>query len=80
MDHDQLRCAARQIVAEILELGDDEVRDDAPFSELGADSIQQMEIVAALRARFGVHFTLNEESRLGTVDDAVAITAAHLRA
>ncbi len=80
MDRDEIRSVTREIVAEILELEPARLPDDAQFSELGADSVQQLEIVAALRVRFGVRYSLSEEGRLGTVDAAVAITREHLPA
>lgn len=79
MEDEQIRGAAREIVADVLELDGEEVDDGARFSELGADSIQQLQIIAALRSRFGIRYSLSEESRLGSVDDAVEITRAHLR-
>lgn len=78
MNDGDIRAATREIVAEILELDRGELRDEVPFVDFGANSVQEMEIVAALSERFGVTFSLREEGIVHSIDDAVAITRPHL--
>ncbi|HXM55689.1 MAG TPA: acyl carrier protein [Candidatus Dormibacteraeota bacterium] len=78
MDDEQIRTATRAIVAEVLELDQSDLRDDASFSEFGANSVQQMEIVVELSARFGVRYSMREEAMVTSVDHAVTITRAHI--
>lgn len=78
MDEQQIRTTARAIVAEILEVDQTDLRDDAPFLDLGGNSVQQMEIVVELSSRFGVTYTRREEEMVTSVDEAVAITRAHV--
>jgi acyl carrier protein len=78
MNDGEIRAATREIVAEILELDRSELRDEAPFTDFGANSVQQMEIVAALSERFGISYSLREEGIVHSIDDAVAITRPHL--
>lgn len=78
MDDDQIRAVTREVVAEVLELDPGELRDVARFSELGATSVQQMEIVVVLGSRFGVKYSLDEEGQVSSIDDAVTITRGHL--
>lgn len=78
MDDQQIRFAARAIVAEILEVEQADLRDDAPFADFGANSVQQMEIVVELSSRFGVKYTQREEGMVTSVEEAVAITRTHI--
>lgn len=78
MNDGEIRAATREIVSEILELDRSELRDEAPFTDFGANSVQEMEIVAALSERFGVSYSLREEGIVHSIDDAVAITRPHL--
>ena len=77
MDDQQIRTTAREVVAEILEVDQSELRDDLLFTDLGASSVQQMEIVVELSSRFGVKYTQREEEMVTSVEEAVAITLAH---
>ncbi len=78
MNDREMRAATREIVAEVLELDRSELRDETRFSDFGANSVQEMEIVAALSARFGVNYSLREEGFVHSIDDAVAVTRPHL--
>jgi len=78
MDDQVIRTTARAIVAEILELDQSELIDDAPFADFGANSVQQMEIVVELSSRFGVTYTQREEAMVTSVEEAVAVTRARM--
>lgn len=69
-----IRSAVREAVAEVLELEPDEFTDDSDFEEIGADSLQRLEVVIRLRRQFGVHYSLEEEAAINSVNDAVRIT------
>jgi acyl carrier protein len=78
MNDTHIRVTAREIVAEILELDGSDLSDGARFDDLGANSVQQMEIVAELSTRLGVEYSIREERLVQSVDDAVAISKARL--
>jgi oxalate---CoA ligase len=50
--------AVRALWAEILARDVESIRDDAPFRELGGDSLSAARLVSTMRARMGVNITL----------------------
>lgn len=71
---DAIRNEIRDVVAEVLELEPGELTDETDFDDIGADSVQRLEVVIQLRRRFGVRYSLEEEAAINSVDDAVRIT------
>lgn len=62
----------RQIIADQLGVKKDEVTDSAKFvDDLGADSLDTVELVMALEEEFGVEIPDEEAEKLLTVGDAL---------
>jgi acyl carrier protein len=62
----------RQIIADQLGVKKDEVTDGAKFvDDLGADSLDTVELVMALEEEFGVEIPDEEAEKLLTVGDAL---------
>ncbi len=62
----------RQIIADQLGVKKDEVTDSAKFvDDLGADSLDTVELVMALEEEFGVEIPDEEAEKLMTVGDAL---------
>ena len=62
----------KEIVVQQLGVSPDQVTDDAKFIEdLGADSLDQVELVMALEEEFGTDIPDEEAEKLTTVGDAV---------
>jgi len=62
----------RQIIADQLGVKKDEVTDNAKFvDDLGADSLDTVELVMALEEEFGVEIPDEEAEKLLTVGDAL---------
>jgi acyl carrier protein len=78
MDVSEIRKIARDVVSDVLEIDHNGLADDASFYELGADSVQRLEVVALLRVRLGIRYELAEESRMNSIDDVISITQARL--
>lgn len=55
-----------------------EFDDDDTFADLGADSIDRIELVMALEEEFAVEITDDEWMRVGTFGDTVAIVERKL--
>ena len=71
----------KRVVAETLRVDQDRVTDSSRFVEdLGAESIQSIELVAAFEEEFDID--MDEEAALGVknVSDAVSFIEKHLNA
>ena len=68
----------KEIVVQQLGVSPDQVTDDAKFIEdLGADSLDQVELVMALEEEFGTDIPDEEAEKLTTVGDAVKYIEAN---
>ena len=63
----------KEVVVEQLSVYVDEVKDDAKFVEdLGADSLDVVELVMALEEKFDIEIPDDEAEKIATVADVVA--------
>ena len=63
----------KEVVVEQLSVNADEVKDDAKFVEdLGADSLDVVELVMALEEKFDIEITDDEAEKIQTLNDVVA--------
>lgn len=62
----------KHIIVEQLGVDEDEVKPDASFvDDLGADSLDVVELVMALEEEFGLEISDEDAEKLATVDQAV---------
>jgi acyl carrier protein len=62
----------KAIIVEQLGVNEDQVNEDASFQEdLGADSLDQVELVLALEEEFGVEIPDEDAEKIHNVGDAV---------
>ena len=62
----------RSIIVEQLGVNEDQVVDEASFTEdLGADSLDQVELILALEEEFGLEIPDEEAEKIATVGDAM---------
>ena len=63
---------AKEIIAKELEVSTDQLRPDAKFIEdLGADSLDTVELVMALEEEFGLDIPDEDADKMKTVGDAL---------
>ena len=69
---DEIRAKIKKIVVENLGVSEDQVTDDAQFAQdLGADSLDQVELVMSLEEQFGAEIRDEDADSLNTVGDAI---------
>ena len=69
----------RELICEQLSVQPNEVTPDASFvNDLGADSLDIVELVMALEEEFDLEISEDEAQRIQTVRDATNFIAAHI--
>ena len=69
----------KKVVVEQLSVDENLVTPEASFTaDLGADSLDTVELVMALEEEFGCEIPDEEAEKIATVQDAVAYIDAHL--
>jgi acyl carrier protein len=70
----------KKIIVEQLGVKDDEVTNEASFvDDLGADSLDTVELVMALEEEFGVEIQDDEAEKITTVQQAIDYITAHMQ-
>ena len=68
----------KEIICEQLGVGEDEVTTDASFIEdLGADSLDIVELVMALEEEYDLEITDEEAEKIRTVQDVISYIDGH---
>ncbi len=69
----------KKIIVEQLGVDEDEVKPEAKFIEdLGADSLDTVELVMAMEEKFGIDIPDSDASKIQTVQDAIDYVESHL--
>ncbi|UCF73333.1 MAG: acyl carrier protein [Deltaproteobacteria bacterium] len=62
----------KKIICEQLEVGEEDVVPEASFvDDLGADSLDQVELIMAMEEEFGISISDEEAEKIITVRDAI---------
>jgi acyl carrier protein len=70
----------KHIIVEQLGVDEDEVKPEASFvDDLGADSLDVVELVMALEEEFGMEISDEDAEKLGTVAEAVKYIESHVK-
>lgn len=73
MERDEIMDKVRSVIVEQLNVEEDDVTEDAAFvDDLGADSLDIVELVMALEDKFGISIPDEQAEKIKTVGDAVS--------
>jgi len=69
----------KEIIKEQLGIEEDEIRPEAKFVEdLGADSLDTVELVMAMEEKFGIEIPDSDAEKILTVQDAIDYVESHI--
>jgi acyl carrier protein len=78
---DNLEARVKKIVAEQLGVAEADIKNESSFVEdLGADSLDNVELVMALEEEFGVQIPDEEAEKITNVQQAIDYVKAHSKA
>ena len=79
MEKNEILARVKEIVSSVLKVDSAEITDDANFIfDLGADSMQSIELVAGFEEAFDIEMDQDKALEIQTIDDAVNFIAAYL--
>ncbi|APF18094.1 Acyl carrier protein [Caldithrix abyssi DSM 13497] len=79
MDKNDVKARVKKVIAQVLNLDEAEIGDNANFVfDLGADSRQSLELVAAFEEEFDIEMDEDKALEVQNVADAVEFIAQYL--
>ena len=79
MDNKQIQDGVKKVIANVLKTDVSNVSDDANFIfDLGADSMQSMELVAGFEEEFDIEMDEDKSLEVQTVSDAVTFISGYV--
>jgi acyl carrier protein len=76
---DQVSTQIKTLIAEIIEVPEEDVGGDVPLATLGADSLMALEIVAAIEKKYRIKIPEEDLQRVKTFNDVVSMTQEYLQ-
>ena len=78
---DNIEQQVKKVVAEQLSINEADIKNESAFiSDLGADSLDTVELVMALEDTFGIEIPDDQQEKIQTVQDATDSIEAHKKA
>ena len=80
MDKSEIKAKVEKVTAQVLKVDPIEITPTANFSfDLGADSMQSIELIAALEEEFNIQMDEQKAREVQTVEGAVEFIAGYLK-
>jgi acyl carrier protein len=80
MQKEEIKTRVKKVIAQVLGMDEAEISDDANFIfDLGADSRQSLELVAAFEEEFDIEMDEDKALEVQTVADAVDFIAQYVK-
>ncbi len=77
--NDDLEKNVKKLIADQLNINEEEIQEDSSFMEdLGADSLDTVELVMALEEEFGIEIPDEEAEKIKTVGNAISYIKEHV--
>ena len=78
---DNIEQQVKKVVAEQLSINEADIKNESAFiSDLGADSLDTVELVMALEDTFGIEIPDDQQEKIQTVQHAIDFIEAHKKA
>ena len=79
MDENEILLRVKNVVSKVLKIEPSEITDDANFVfDLGADSMQSVELVAGFEEDFDIELDQDKALEVQNIDDAVNFISGYL--
>ena len=79
MEKNEILVRVKEVVSSVLNVDSSEITDDANFVfDLGADSMQSVELVAGFEEEFDIELDQDKALEIQNIDDAVNFIAEYL--
>ena len=80
MENNKIEIKIKRIISRLLDIGEAKITSKSTLRDLGADSIDQVEVVIELEKEFGIDFAANYPDELysKTIDEISAIIETKL--
>ena len=79
MENNEILTRVKEVVSNVLGLESSEITDDANFIfDLGADSMQSLELVAGFEEAFNIEMDQDKALEIQTIGDAVNFISEYL--
>lgn len=80
MDYSAVQTRVKKVISKVLKVDIENIGDDANFIfDLGADSLQSVELVAAFEEEFQIEMEEDKALEVQTVSDAVKFISQYLK-
>jgi acyl carrier protein len=79
MDIAEVNSRVKKVIAEVLEMKVEEIKDDANFvTDLGASSLQSIRLIAGFEEEFNIEMDEDESLQVQTVSGAITFINSYL--